>query len=162
MKRSKRQALSLAAGRAFERMKDEKCRSMGWDYWRNDDDADAFDRWFLEDAGDELNHTLSKVSSWFNQTRKGFLEKLRRIAAYADVGDNVPGKQLAPGVTYDYKSLDLPFVTSAFDFIRDALECLESENGYRFGRSIPHGSVRKVVNLTVQSCAPRPVFILGF
>jgi AbiV family abortive infection protein len=119
-------ALSLAGGRAFERLMDEKCRSMGWDYWRNAADADAFDRWFLE-HGDEELHKLNNVSSWFNHARKGFLETLRRIAAYVDVGDNAVGKNLVSGVTYDYKSIDLPFVTTAFAFIQDAFECLESE-----------------------------------
>jgi len=124
-------ALCLAAGRALDKLHEEKCRSMGWDYWSNDSDADAFDHWFLEDGADDVNAALRKVSSWLNQTRKGMLEKFRLIAAYVDISDNAPGKQLLPGVTYSYKSVDLPLVASAFDFIRDAFDCLNNESDLR-------------------------------
>src|SRR6266567_6990099 len=51
-------ALSLAGGREFERLMEEKCLTMGWDYWRNDSDADAWDKWLLTDGKSELNLVL--------------------------------------------------------------------------------------------------------
>jgi AbiV len=44
-------ALSLAAGRAVQRLVDERCRNMGWDYWGNDNDAEAFYDWLQREQG---------------------------------------------------------------------------------------------------------------
>jgi AbiV family abortive infection protein len=138
-------AIALVAGYRVSNLLEEKCKREGWDYWGDIDDAEKWYEWMLTEEGrGETSKAIADVYPWLRESREGFLEKLRQIAAYMDPPQSSIGATLEPGRIYTYRAFDRWFVNTAFEFIDAAFECIADDKCmvsaaamFRFGRFSP-------------------------